>query len=139
MMDGEWSGMVQVDSLSFRTAAEVAAVLDAVDADLGRDLDRSLAVTVEAEAAAEAFGDEELAMCARLLQADISRRKGHPARVAGTLRAVNRWATDHDCRPLLARSHVLLAVTYYDLGDMSARLDHAVSAVEASGLDMPVR
>src|SRR5437667_5046106 len=117
MMNGERSGMVQVGSLRFCTAAEVAAVLDAVEADLGRNLDRSFAVTVEAEAAAEALGDEELAMRARLLQADISRRKGYPARVLGTLRRVNRWAADHDCRPLLARSHLLLARTYFDLGD----------------------
>src|SRR5262245_49770055 len=112
--------MVQVDSLRFCTAAEVAAALDTVEADLGRNLDRSLAVTVEAEAAAEAFGDEELAMRACLLQADISRRKGYPARVIGLLRRVNRWAADHDCRPLLARSYVLLGRTYFILGDVSA-------------------
>jgi diguanylate cyclase (GGDEF)-like protein len=137
MMDGERSGMVQVSSLRFRAAAEVSAALDAVDADLGRNLDRSLAITMEAEAAARAFGDEELAMRACLLQADISRRKGYPARVVDILRTVNRWAADHDCRPLLARSHVLLASIYLDLGDMSAYLDHAVSAVEASSRDVP--
>jgi hypothetical protein len=129
--------VVQVGSLSFRTAAEVAAALDVVEGDLGRDLDRSFAVTVEAEAAAAAFGDEELAMRARLLKADISERKGYPARVVDALRTVNRWAADHDCRPLLARSHVLLARTYRNLGDMSAYLDHAVSAVEAAGPDAP--
>src|SRR5437773_211650 len=137
MMDGKWSGVVQVDSLRFRTAADVAAALDAVEADLGRNLDALLAVTVEAEAAAEAFGEEELAMRARLLQADISRRKGYPARAAGMLRTVNRWAADHDCRPLLARSHVLLARTHCDMGDLPAGLDHAVASVEASGRDVP--
>jgi diguanylate cyclase (GGDEF)-like protein len=115
----------------------VAAALDAVEADLGRNLDTLLAVTVEAEAAAEAFGDEELAMRARLLQANISLRKGHPAGVAGTLRTVNRWAAEHDCRPLLARSHLLLSLICRDLGDMPAYLDHAVSAVEASSRDVP--
>src|SRR5437667_12171531 len=103
MMNGERSGMVQVGSLRFCTAAEVAAVLDAVEADLGRNLDRSLAVTVEAEAAAEALGDEELAMRARLLQADISWRNAYPDRVAGLLRPEHHWAADHDRRPLLAR------------------------------------
>jgi diguanylate cyclase (GGDEF)-like protein len=137
MMDGERSGMVQVGSLRFRTAAEVAAALDVVEGDLGRDLDTSLAVTVEAEAAAGAFGDEELAMRARLLKADISERKGYPARVVDTLWTVNRWAADHDCRPLLVRSHLLLARTYRNLGGLSAYLDHAVSAVEASGPDAP--
>ncbi len=129
--------MVQVGSLRFRTAAEVAAALDVVEGDLGRDLDRLLAVTVEAEAAADAFGDEELAMRARLVKADISERKGHPIKVVATLWTVNRWATDHDCRPLLARSHLLLARTYANVGDMPAYLDQAVSAVEASGRDVP--
>jgi diguanylate cyclase (GGDEF)-like protein len=137
-MDGEWSGVVQVDSLRLRTAPEVAAALDAVEADLSRNLDALLAITVEAEAAAEAFGEEELAMRARLLQADISTRKGYPARVADTLRTVNRWAADHDRRPLLARSHLLLARIYLDVGDLSSYLDHAVSAVEASSRDVPV-
>src|SRR5262249_43691459 len=119
-MDGGWSGVVQVDPLRFRTVAEVAAALDAVEADLGRSLDRSFVVTVEAEAVAEVFGDEELAMRARLLQADISLRKGHPAGALGILRAVNRWAAENDCRPFLATSYGMLARLYAELGDMSA-------------------
>src|SRR5262245_45091298 len=137
MMDGEWSGVVQVDSRRLRTAAEVAAALDAVEADMGRNLDASFAVTVEAEAVAEEFGDEELAMRACLLQGNISARKGYPARALGTVRSVIRWAADHDCRPFLAESYRLLSWIYFDLGDMSACLDHAVSAVEASGRDVP--
>ena len=58
-MNGERSGMVQVGSLRFCTAAEVAAVLDVVDADLGRNLDRSLAVTVEAVAQIKVKSDPE--------------------------------------------------------------------------------
>ena len=46
-MGGERSGMVQVDSLRLNTTAEVVAALDAVESDLGRNLDRSLAITVE--------------------------------------------------------------------------------------------
>src|SRR5438876_42211 len=137
MMDGERSDMVQVGSLRFRTAAEVAAALDIVEGDLSRDLDGLLAVTVDAEAAADALGDEELAMRARLVKADISERRGYPIKVVATLWTVNRWATEHDCRPLLARSHLLLARTYANVGDMPAYLDQAVSAVEASGRDVP--
>src|SRR5262249_9110753 len=59
------------------------------------------------------------------------------ARAAVTLRRVHRWAADHDCRPLLARGHVLLAGICVDLGDVSTCLDHAVSAAEASGRDVP--
>src|SRR5437899_836960 len=138
-MGGERSGMVQVDSLRLNTTAEVVAALDAVESDLGRNLDRSLAITVEAVVVADAFGEEELAMRARLLQADISSRQGRLTGLADILRTVNRWAADHDCRPLLARSHALLARINVDLGDMSAYLDHAVAAVEACGRDVPAR
>jgi diguanylate cyclase (GGDEF)-like protein len=137
MIDGERSGVVEVSSLRFRAVSEVAAALDVVEGDLGRNLDTAFAVTVEAEAAADALGDEELTMRARLVRADISERKGYPTRVIGTLWTVNRWAADHDCRPLLARSHTLLARAYRNMGDVSAYLDHAVSAVEASGPDAP--
>jgi diguanylate cyclase (GGDEF)-like protein len=43
---------------------------------------------------------------------------------------VNRWAMENGSRPVLARSHLLLAATFHHLGDPGACLDHALLAVE---------
>ncbi|HCT80552.1 MAG TPA: GGDEF domain-containing protein [Micromonosporaceae bacterium] len=112
---------------------ELATRLDAAEDNLemGCDADEAHAIAVKIEAAAEAIGAADLSMRARMLQADMSERMGQPAAVAQVLWEVNRWASEHDSQSLLARSHLLLARTYFHLGDMAVYLDHAVCAVEA--------
>ncbi|HEU4425163.1 MAG TPA: GGDEF domain-containing protein [Pilimelia sp.] len=131
--EGHPVGVQVVDAAGQADAvAALAASLEATEDNLemGCNTDEALAVALRVRAAAEDAGDAELVHRARLLQADMSERKGRPAAVAQTLWEVNRWAIEHDCRPLLARSHLLLARMYYHLGDMPVCLDHAISAVE---------
>jgi len=131
-MEGGHPALVQMtDPAPARAAAELSAALDAAEDNLeiGCDADASLRIAVEVAEAADALGEAELAARARLLRADMSDRKGQPV-AARLLWEVNRWATEHDCRPLLARSHLLLARTYTNLGDMAVRLEHAVCSVE---------
>ena len=64
-------------------------------------------------------------------------RLGETRRAVRILWAAHGWATERDCRPVLARSHLLLSRTHHNLGDMSACLEHAVSAVEYLGEDAP--
>jgi diguanylate cyclase (GGDEF)-like protein len=131
--DEEHPGGVRlVDAGRADAAAALTASLEAAEDNLemGCNTDEALAVARAVQAAAEGIGEDELVQRARLLNADMSERKGRPAAVAQALWAVNRWATEHDCRPLLARSHLLLARMYYHLGDMPVCLDHAICAVE---------
>src|SRR5439155_1075768 len=72
-----------------------------------------------------------------LLRADMLDRLGETQRAVRMLWAVHGWAAERDCRPVLARSHLLLSRTHHNLGDMSACLEHAVSAVEYLGEDAP--
>jgi len=138
-MQDERPVLVQVvDPARPRNAAELAAVLDGGEDDLeiGCDADATLAVAARVEQAADALGEVELTMRARLLRADMAGRKGQPTAVR-LLWEVNRWAAAHQCRPLLARSHLLLSRAYANLGDMAVRLEHAVYAVESLAPDAP--
>jgi two-component system cell cycle response regulator len=115
------------------TIAELIATLDAAEDNLemGCDAEAAHALGVRVEAEATRLGEVELSFRARMLQADMCDRMGKSANVAQVLWEINRWASDHDCRALLARSHLLLArVYFYNLGDMAVCLDHALSAVE---------
>src|SRR4051794_41722240 len=70
-------------------------------------------------------------MRARLLKANMWMRRGD--RLGFAVREmweVNRWAAEHDRRPLLARTHLLLAATFHTLGDPGDCLEHALLAVE---------
>ena len=74
---------------------------------------------------------------ARLLQADMQERGGQTTRSVTLLWDVHAWATANDCRPVLARSHLLLARTQRNLGDMAACLEHAIRAAEHLDEDAP--
>ncbi|SFF93003.1 diguanylate cyclase (GGDEF) domain-containing protein [Blastococcus tunisiensis] len=112
--------------------AAVAAA--AAVADLER-LSRFDPVDVEgpaaaAASAAERLGRTDLVHRARLLQADLLRRRGDVAEAGRRAQDIQRWAAEHDSRHLLARSHYVLTAVLQELGDLSLALEHAVRAVD---------
>jgi diguanylate cyclase (GGDEF)-like protein len=121
--------------------AALHARLDAVDDYLvvGCDVDAALAVATEVESAATAIGEAELAVRARLVQADMQFRKGQTEVSTQMVMEVNRWAIEHRRATLLTQSHLLLIRTHCALGDMATVLDHAVCAVDALEPDSPAQ
>jgi diguanylate cyclase (GGDEF)-like protein len=112
-------------------AEAMAAELDVVEERLNRvDPEATMARAVAIERAAEALGERELWQRARLLQADLRERRGDGATAIRTIWEINAWAAEHACRPLLLRTHYLLARTFSNLGDLAACLEHGVMAVE---------
>ncbi|WP_231839461.1 GGDEF domain-containing protein [Blastococcus saxobsidens] len=88
-------------------------------------------------AAVREVGRTELERRARLIQADLVRRRGNVAEAGRAAEEIHRWAADHGSRCLLARSHFVLTAVFQELGDLSLALEHAVRAVEL--LDEDVR
>ncbi|SDF66818.1 diguanylate cyclase (GGDEF) domain-containing protein [Klenkia brasiliensis] len=102
------------------------------------DLDGVAASAEGAAIAARTLDLTELALRADLVAADVRRRRGHLADAGSTAQAVQRWATEHQARFLLARSHHLLAAVFQELGDLSQALEHAVHSVDLLDADVPV-
>ena len=115
---------------TMRRPDELATELNELEDPLGFDIDVILAKAAEIEQAAEAQGNAELRLRARLLQADMWQRQGQDAAVARVLREVNAYTAEHDRGALRARSDRLSARIYYTLGDMAACLEYAISAVQ---------
>ena len=112
--------------------ALLAACLDELEAlsrfdhGIGERADRAAEV-------ARSLGNTELELRARLVQADLVRRRGDVGAAGRTAHEVQRWATEHDAGHLLSRSHFLLAAVLQELGDLSLALEHAVLAVDLLG------
>ena len=113
-----------------RAVADLAGELDELENHEGHDVQVILARATAAAEAADRCGDEVLGHRARLVQADMRRREGDVGHAARTFLATHRWAEQNDCRPLRARSHFHLALTYHYLGDHAASLEHALGAVQ---------
>jgi diguanylate cyclase (GGDEF)-like protein len=111
-------------------AALLAATIDELEMVSRFDHDRAGRRAQRAVTAARELGLTELELRAQLVQADMVRRRGDVADAGRIAQDVRRWATDHDSRHLLARSHFLLAAVYQELGDLSLALEHAVQAVD---------
>ncbi|MGY1694249.1 MULTISPECIES: diguanylate cyclase [unclassified Geodermatophilus] len=86
-----------------------------------------------AEAAAEAaraLGRPDLEQRARLVRADLQRRRGAVAEAGRTASEVHRWASETRDRYLLARSSFVLTAVLQEVGDLAGALEHAVSSVD---------
>ncbi len=118
-------------------AVELAAALDELEALSRFDVDGIGDRAQQAEDAARALGAPELELRARLVLADLARRRGDVAEAGRIARQVQRWATDADARHLLSRSHFLLAAVLQELGDLSLALEHAVQSVHLLGDEDP--
>ncbi|MEV6601535.1 GGDEF domain-containing protein [Actinoplanes sp. NPDC051346] len=111
-------------------ATKLAFELDDLEDHQGHDIDSILVRAAEAAWAAQALGDDLLLRRAQLVQADMRQRNGTPGDAARTFLTIHAWAERNDCRPLRARSHFHLALTYHYLGDQPAALEHALASVE---------
>ena len=113
-----------LDDLEYHRAADVQDRLD------GARL---------AEAEARQVDATDLAMRARLVQADMLESQGDGPAAAAIAIEVNRWARDNGQTPLLARSHLILAAIFDDIGDSAACLENALLTVELSDESTPPR
>jgi two-component system cell cycle response regulator len=117
----------------------LAEHIEALELLVYTDAAAALASAVEAERVAQRFGRTDLELQARLVRGDALDRLGNVGAGGKIAREVNRWATEHGHRPLLARSHRLLAWFFNMIGDHPAHLEHAVRAVEFLDEDSPTR
>ena len=92
---------------------------------------------LRALAVAQQLGLPELALRAQLDRAEVLQRRGDLAQGGRLAQEVLSWATEHDCRHLLARSHYVLQAVFMDLGDLSRALEHAARAVDLLDPDAP--
>jgi two-component system cell cycle response regulator len=90
---------------------------------LDQDAEHAAAVALE-------LGAPEFEQRARLVLADLLRRRGDVAEAGRQAQEIQRWATAHETQQLLARSHFVLTAVFQELGDLSVALEHAVRAVE---------
>src|SRR4051812_31806308 len=86
---------------------------------------------------ARELGLTELELRAQLVRAEVFQRRGELAAGGRLAQEVQQWASDHDARHLLARSHYVLQNVFLDLGDLSLALEHSVRAVELMDADAP--
>ncbi|GAB1689176.1 diguanylate cyclase [Krasilnikovia sp. M28-CT-15] len=119
------------DDSSARIAEALAAQLDELETHGAYDVDQTMPRVVALEEAAAAAGAETVLWRARLLRADLLDRRSVLADAVKLMWQAEAWAADNDCRPLLARAHMLLARTHLTMGDLSANLDHMIQAVDA--------
>ncbi|GAA2715242.1 GGDEF domain-containing protein [Actinoplanes palleronii] len=113
----------------------MALVLDEYEDALTFDVD---AAGRQAAAIEDAAGATELGWRARLLRADVIERRGELAVAARTLSEILDWATLHECRRVVARTHRILARLYRAMGDLAANLDHMLQCVTALDDTTPV-
>jgi two-component system, cell cycle response regulator len=116
------SAPTTADDLS-RVVAELENVSRFDHGDLEQD-------AADAARTARKLGLAELERRARLVQADLLRRRGNVAQAARQIQEIQGWATAHDSQQLLARTHFVLTAVFQELGDVSLALEHAVRAVE---------
>jgi diguanylate cyclase (GGDEF)-like protein len=112
------------------SADQLAADLEDLEDDLGYDIDAWLPRAARIERDAEALGEVELQLRARLVQADALLRRGETLKATPVILAVHTWAVDQDRRSVLEHSHALLSRMHRVLGDPASGLEHAVCAVE---------
>ena len=115
------------------TAAPVAALRAALDEletltrfETGSADER----TDAALAAARELGRTDLEQRARLVRADLLRRRGAVADAGRAASAVHLWATVAHDRHLQARSSFVLTAVLQEVGDLAGALEHAVAAVD---------
>jgi len=92
---------------------------------------------LQLELSAQALGDLELFWRARLLSAELASQRGDPAETMRLLRPVDAYATATGHVRLQARSNLVLAWTYREVGDLAASLEHAVKALELLDTQAP--
>ncbi|NJC86867.1 tetratricopeptide repeat-containing diguanylate cyclase [Planosporangium mesophilum] len=109
---------------------ELAAALDEIELLGWQELDGAFDLAASIEKEARAVSAVDLQLRAQLVRGAVLGSRGETAESGRILHRVNRWASDHDHRYLLARSHRLLATFFRQVGDLPAALENAVRGVE---------
>jgi diguanylate cyclase (GGDEF)-like protein len=135
IVDDLGTGAVPASAVDGADAEALAAELAALETISRFDHEGIEDRAQRAGAAAAELGLPELELRARLVDADLLRRRGNVAAAGQISQDVHRWASDHDSRHLLARSSFILAAIFRELGDASLALEHAVRAVDLLGED----
>jgi diguanylate cyclase (GGDEF)-like protein len=113
------------------TAAEqVSAALLAIEDQFAWDTAKTLEIAVDLEDQAGLLGDEELAVRARLCQANMWMRQGEIGAAVRRIWEIDRWAAEHDAAMVRARANLVWANAHRFLGDPAACLEHSLLAVE---------
>ncbi len=81
-------------------------------------------------AAAHRIGRPDLEQRARLVRADLLRRRGAVADAGRAASAAHHWAAAARDRHVQARSSFVLTAVLQEVGDLAGALEHAVSAVD---------
>jgi diguanylate cyclase (GGDEF)-like protein len=81
-------------------------------------------------AAARRIGRPDLEQRARLVRADLLRRRGAVADAGRAASAAHHWAAAARDRHVQARSSFVLTAVLQEVGDLAGALEHAVSAVD---------
>ncbi|MBG0828771.1 GGDEF domain-containing protein [Planomonospora sp. ID67723] len=129
--DARAASGASTSSAGILTPGKIAAELDILESTTGYNMEVAYDRAVELERMAEQLGEVVLALRAKLVQVDVQTRWGELASVVPVMWQVNQWAVTNDCRPLLARSHLMMARAYWELADMASVLEHMVSSMEA--------
>jgi two-component system, cell cycle response regulator len=119
--------------------AGLSDILDDLEYHRAFGVSARLERAVRAEGEANAAGELDLEMRARLIQADMLQRTGRVSAGARLASEVNAWARQHGPQTLLARSHLVLSSVYESVGDSASCLDHALRAVELLDDSTPLR
>jgi diguanylate cyclase (GGDEF)-like protein len=119
-------------------AARLAAAIAELEMLCRVDHDTAGRRADEAVETARTLGLTELEHRARLVQADMVRRRGNAAEAGRIAHDVLRWAADNAARHLVARGHFVLAAVYQELGDLSLALENAVQSIELLDEGAPV-
>ncbi|GIH98731.1 tetratricopeptide repeat-containing diguanylate cyclase [Planobispora takensis] len=121
------------------TVEQLRLELERLEGTSGYNIEAAYDRAGELERIAEELGEVALELRARLIQIDVRVRGGELTSVVSIVWQINQWAVAHGVRPLLSRSHLLMARVHRDLGDLASALEHTVASVEALDEDTPAR
>jgi diguanylate cyclase (GGDEF)-like protein len=111
-------------------AEQLSADLTALEDRFAWDAVTTLQRALEIESRAVDMGNEELAVRARLCQANMWMRQGDIAAAARRIWKIHQWAVDNGARMVQARAHLVWANIHRLLGDAASALEHSVQSVE---------
>jgi diguanylate cyclase (GGDEF)-like protein len=111
-------------------AEQLSAALLAIEDQFAWDTTRTLEIAVDLEDRANALGDEELVMRARLCQANMWMRQGDIGATVRRIWELDQWAREHGAGLVQARANLVWANAHRFLGDPGACLEHSLLAVE---------
>jgi diguanylate cyclase (GGDEF)-like protein len=109
---------------------QLRAALIAIEDQFVWDSPTTLEIATDLEDRAGNLGEEELAVRARLCQANMWMRLGEVGAAARRIWKIHQWGVDHGSDMVQARAHLVWSNVHRHLGDPAAALEHSLLAVE---------